>query len=345
MTPTRETSATPVSPADTLSAQGQALLDAARWLAGAGAAPFTAAVDLLARCAASGGSVLISGLGKSGLVGAKFAATLSSLGIPAHAVHPSEAAHGDLGRFRPQDTVICLSKSGQTDEVINLAAILRQDALPIISITAPAPGSPPSDLETLSTVSLRLPLDREAGEPRFVAPTTSTTLTMAIGDALALAVADRLQFTDAEFRRRHPGGSLGGLLRPVIEMLRFKAGQNLPLIPQGLSVADALCLADAPGRRPGAMVIIDPASRRLTGIFTDGDLRRLVLRQPAALNAPIESVMTRSPRTLPDTALVRDAVTMIREYRQDEIPVVGPQGQPVGILDVQDLIAMRLVKD
>lgn len=335
-----------VHPAQVLSAQADALRAASAWIGGSGAPDFARAVDLIVTCAQAGGTVLVSGLGKSGLVGAKIAATLSSLGIPAHAVHPSEAAHGDLGRFRRQDTVICLSKSGETDEVVNLAAILRQDGLPIIAITAPGPdAAAASSLERLATVALRIPLDREAGEPRFLAPTSSTTVTMAVGDAVALAAADRREFTDADFRRRHPGGALGGLLRPVVEMLRFKAGENLPLVPEGVSVSEALRRVDSPGRRPGAMVIVDPGSGRLTGIFTDGDLRRLVLRDPAGMDAPIETVMTRTPRTLPADALVRDAVAMIREFRQDEIPVVGPSGEPVGILDVQDLIAMRLVKD
>lgn len=338
--------------AQVLSAQADALAEASVWLAGPGAGAFSRAVDLVVACAESGGSVLVSGLGKSGLVGSKIAATLSSLGIPSHAVHPSEAAHGDLGRFRPQDTVICLSKSGETDEVVNLAAILRQDGLPIIAITAGDGGEPGavgrdgalSSLERLATVALRLPLRAEAGEPRFVAPTSSTTLTMAVGDALALASAERREFTDAEFRRRHPGGALGGLLRPVVEILRFRAGAGVPLVPEGKTVAEALRLADQPGRRPGALVVVD-TSGRLTGIFTDGDLRRLVLRDPGAMSARIESVMTRHPRTLSSDALVRDAVTMVRQFRQDEIPVVGPGGEPVGVLDVQDLIAMRLVKD
>jgi len=343
---------------DVLRAQSAALSDLAAWLGGSGAPAFERAVDLIVACSTSGGSVLISGLGKSGLVGAKIAATLSSLGITAHAVHPSEAAHGDLGRFRPQDTVICLSKSGETDEVVSLAATLRQDGLPIISITTlptaeigasrdpVCAGSPDrrSSLERLATVALLIPLDEEAGGPRFVAPTSSTTATMALGDALALAVAHRLDFTNADFRRRHPGGALGGLLRPIVEVLRFRAGENLPLVPEGVTVAEALRLADQTTRRPGALVIIDRQGR-LTGIFTDGDLRRLIGRDAGGLAKPIEAVMTRTPRTLGADALVRDAVNMIREFRQDEIPVVGATGQPVGVLDVQDLIAMRLVKD
>lgn len=335
--------------ARTLLEQGQVLRDLSAWIAGPGSADFERAVGLVADCADSGGTVLVSGLGKSGLVGAKVAATMSSLGITAHAVHPSEAAHGDLGRFRPQDTVVCLSKSGETDEVVSLAATLRQDGLPIISITTGStPPTPHADqrssLERLATVALRIPLETEAGAPLFVAPTSSTTATMALGDALAMAAARRRDFSDADFRRRHPGGSLGGLLRPVVEILRFRATENLPLVPEGVTVAEALRLADQTTRRPGAIVVVDRAGR-LTGIFTDGDLRRLIGREPAGLTKPIELVMTRTPRTLRADALVRDAVNMIREFRQDEIPVVGLTGEPVGILDVQDLIAMKLVKD
>lgn len=327
--------------------QADVLAGLAAVLAGSGAEAFERAVLLITRCADEGGSVLVSGLGKSGLVGAKIAATLSSLGIPAHSVHPSEAAHGDLGRFRRQDTVICLSKSGETEEVVNLAAILRQDGLPIIAITAgpTSEGDGASSLERLAMVVLRIPLDTEAGGSGFVAPTSSTTATMALGDALALAAARRRDFTEADFRRRHPGGSLGGLLRPVVDLLRFRAGENLPVVPEGVSVSEALRRTNQVGRRPGALVVIDPAAGRLTGIFTDGDLRRLIARDPAELSRPIESVMTRSPRTLGADALVRDAVAMVREFRQDEIPVIGPGSEPLGILDVQDLIAMRLVRD
>ncbi|MFN0131715.1 MAG: KpsF/GutQ family sugar-phosphate isomerase [Phycisphaerales bacterium] len=306
------------------------------------AEPFHQAAELLQRCADSGGTVLVTGLGKSGLIGAKLAATLASLGIPAHAVHPSEAAHGDLGRFRASDTVICLSHSGETDEVVNLAAVLRQDGLPIIAITRGSDPASPSSLERLATVSLATRVEIEAGHPDFAAPTSSTTAALALGDALALAVARRRHFTGEEFAKRHPGGALGGLLRPVTEVLRFRAGVNLPLTTPSMSVRQALHAAAGAGRRPGALLIAHES--RLVGIFTDGDLRRLILRDPAGLDRPLADVMTRNPRTLADSALVRDAVLMFRECRQDEIPVVDQHGAPVGILDVQDLIAMRLVR-
>ncbi len=305
---------------------------------------FTRAVGLITGCAEAGGTVLVSGLGKSGLVGAKISATLSSLGIPSHAVHPAEAAHGDLGRFRQNDTVICISHSGETDEVVDLAATLRQDGLPIIAISGGVHNAP-SSLERLATVSLRLGVLEEAGAPTLIAPTSSTTATMALGDALALCAARRRQFTEADFAKRHPGGSLGGLLRPVTDLLRFSVGKNFPVVGDELPVGEALRSATDSGRRPGALLLTDRDSGRLTGIFTDGDLRRLVLRDPGELAKPIRDVMTRNPRTLPHTALVRDAVRMVREFRADEIPVVDDELRPIGLLDVQDLIAMKLVKD
>ena len=306
---------------------------------------FERCVALLASCAAGGGTVQVTGLGKSGLVGAKIAATMSSLGIPSHTVHPTEAAHGDLGRFRPTDLVIAISYSGETDEVVDLCSILKQDGLPIIGICNGGAKGAPSSLERLATVTLRLELVAEAGAPHFVAPTSSTTATMALGDALALATARRMEFTDADFARRHPGGSLGSLLKPVRELLRYEIGKNLPAILDTLTVDAALREASRTARRPGAMLLIESATGRLSGIFTDGDLRRLVLADPARLQFAISDVMTRSPRTLPETALVRDAVRMVREHRQDEIPVVDAEGRPIGILDVQDLIAMKLVQD
>ncbi|MBX3377165.1 MAG: KpsF/GutQ family sugar-phosphate isomerase [Phycisphaeraceae bacterium] len=302
---------------------------------------FHKAVDLIETCANAGGTVLVTGLGKSGLIGSKISATLASLGIPSHAVHPSEAAHGDLGRFRPSDTVICLSYSGETHEVVNLAAVLRQDGLPIISITG-KPKPEPSSLERLATAAVSIGAVDEAAE--FAAPTCSTTATLALGDALALCAARRRNFTDRDFAKRHPGGSLGGLLKPVTEALRFTVGRNLPLIPEGVTVLQALERAEEKGRRPGAMLIVDSGGR-LTGIFTDGDLHRLILRDRGELNKPISDVMTRRPRSLRSSDLVRDAVKLVRESRLDEIPVVDDHGKPVGILDVQDLVAMKLVRE
>lgn len=342
----------PDTPADAANAsrvirhEAAALASLADWLDGDGRAAFDRAVDLLLACADAGGTVLLTGLGKSGHIGAKISATFASLGIPSHAVHPSEAAHGDLGRFRHADVAVALSFSGETDEVVNLAAILRQDGLAIVAITGGAfRGGEPSTLERLATITLRVGVREEAGGADLAAPTTSTTAMLALGDALALDAARRRNFTDRDFAKRHPGGSLGGLLRQVRDLMRFRAGENLPLIPEATTVREALRLASNVARRPGAMLLIEPASGRLAGIFTDADLRRLILREPGELDRPIREVMTRSPRTLHHAALVRDAVRMFREHRQDEIPILDDAGRPVGVLDVQDLIAMRLVRE
>lgn len=316
-------------------------------------ANFEQAVQLIVRCAEKGGTVLVSGMGKSGLIGAKISATLASLGIPSHCVHPSEAAHGDLGRFRESDTVIAISFSGETEEVVGLCGILRQDGLPIISITGgTAQSTGTSSLERLATVALRLGITREAGykedarlgDDHFVAPTCSTTATLALGDALALCAARERNFTSQDFARRHPGGALGGLLRPVTDVMRAVAGKNLPLVNCARTVNESLEEASKVARRSGALLLVDDVGK-LAGIFTDGDVRRLVVKDRTALDRPIREVMTKSPRTLSDASLVRDAVQMIREHRQDEIPIVDNAGKPVGLLDVQDLIAMRLIKD
>ena len=343
-TPPATLKSEPEFASEILRSESDALDALAARIAGPMAKQFTHAVDLICTCADTGGNVLVSGLGKSGLVGSKISATLSSLGIPSHPVHPAEAAHGDLGRFRSTDTVICISASGQTQEVVDLASILKQDGLPIIAIVN-ADSADASALARLATVTLTLGISHEAGHPHFVAPTSTTTATMALGDALSLAAARRRCFTDADFARRHPGGSLGGLLRPVTDVLRFEVGKNLPLIPDTSTVREALQIAAQVGRRPGAIVLVDQATGRLSGIFTDADVRRLILREPSELDHPISGVMTRSPRTLPSSAIVRDAVLLVRETRADEIPVIDESGRPVGVLDVQDLFTMRLVRD
>lgn len=300
---------------------------------------FHAAVGLIVTCVQKHGTVLLSGLGKSGLIAAKISATLTSLGITSHFVHPAEAAHGDLGSFRPSDLCIALSYSGETEEVIALASILRQDGIPVIGIAA---GTRDSGLKHASTVLLSLGDCEDNLSP---APMASTTAQLALGDALALCASARLRFTDEDFAKRHPGGALGAMLKPVVEILRFRTDNATLLpVPDSISVADALKRGEAIARRPGAVVLVN-AEGKLSGLFTDGDLRRLVLKNPAALAEPIARHMTRSPGRLRADQLVRDAVRMVREHRRDEIPVVDADDRPVGLLDVQDLVAMKLVRD
>lgn len=310
---------------------------------------FHQAVSIIVACADAGGNVLISGLGKSGVIGQKIAATLASLGIPAHFVHPAEAAHGDLGRFRPADVCLLLSYSGETTEVINLAALLRQDGIPLIGVCRgsggerTARGEAGSHLERLCGVVLRI---GNCDDPTISpAPTCSTTAMLALGDCLALCAARRRNFTDTDFAKRHPGGLLGEMLRPVTDILRFVVGRNIVPVNDHLSVRSALATADNSGvRRPGALLLTSAETGALTGIFTDADLRRLIERSTADLDRPIHELMTRSPQVLSSDALVRDAVQLVRESRRDEVPVVDAAGRPVGILDVQDLVALRLVQ-
>lgn len=297
------------------------------------------AVDLITHAADDGGSVLVTGLGKSRIIGTKISATLASLGVPSHDVHPSDAMHGDLGRIRPKDVLLALSNSGETEEVVAMASIVKQDGIPVISITS---GDGTSALARLATVALSMGQITEASHVGL-APTCSTTATLALGDALSLAIARRRAFTSDQFARHHPGGTLGGLLRPVTDVLRFTTGHNLPLIEGGVTLREALARASELNRRPGALMVVDEGGR-LAGIFTDGDLRRTIITEPQRLDEPIRDAMTPSPMTLVSDALVRDAVRLVREHRRDEIPVVDHDGTPIGLLDVQDLIALRLVE-
>ncbi len=300
---------------------------------------FHDAVDLILK---TRGAVVVTGLGKSGLIGHKISATFASTGTPSHVLHPTEAVHGDLGRVRGEDMVLALSYGGSTPEVVSLVTILRQDQVPVIAIV----GKADSDLARLATVCLCVGEMPEAC-PLNLAPTASTTAMLALGDALALTVCRRRDFGVRDFHKVHPGGALGHQLMPVMSALRLKAGQNLPVVHGGIPVQAALKEAESfavGGRRVGALLIVDD-NGRLAGIFTDGDLRRRVIQKgSAALGDPIDTVMARHPAALPHTALVRDAVQLAREHRFDEIPVVDDDGRPVGLLDVQDLIALKVIE-
>jgi len=305
---------------------------------------FHKAVDLIlhATTPERHGSVIVTGLGKSHFVGQKISATFASLGTPSHFLHPTEAMHGDLGRIRRNDVVLALSHSGTTEEVVTLATILRQDSVPVVAIT----GKRESDLARMATLTLYIGDITEAC-PHNLAPTASTTATLALGDALALAVSRRRDFDVEDFKRYHPGGGLGRQLMPVMEAMRFRVGQNLPLIRTDAPVQDAFDSAEkaaAGSRRAGALLIVDQAGK-LVGIFTDGDLRRTFIGHGSgAWREPIGQFMTRSPRCLAQTALVRDAVQLVRELRIDEVPVVDGEGKPLGLIDVQDLVALKVIE-
>ena len=299
---------------------------------------WTKAIDILQGCT---GHVVFSGMGKSGLVGAKLSATFSSIGQPSHVVHPAEAVHGDLGAIKNNDVVILMSYSGTTEEVLNLAAILRTDQVARIGISS----SDDSPLAKLCDVHLSTGSVTEAC-PLNLAPTASTTATLAIGDALGLAVSRRRNFTADDFHKHHPGGMLGVGLRSITDILRFKVGVNLPTVHKSTLVGEAL-LAAKPSthtRRAGAILLVDD-NDKLVGIFTDGDLRRLVIDDAEPMKRIIGEVATANPRRLDTSALVRDAKQLVTEYRVDEIPVVDDHNKPIGLIDVQDLIALKVVSE
>ena len=305
------------------------------------AARWAKAVNLIDTCT---GHVVVSGMGKSGLIGAKISATLASVGVPSHVVHPADAVHGDLGRIRREDVVLLLSFSGGTEEVVNLGAILRTDGVTRIGISR----SHDSRLAALCDVHLALGDLDEAGN-LALAPTTSTTATLACGDALALAVAHRRAFTEEDFQRRHPGGALGAVLRPVEEVLRFRVGDggNLSTCHVDASVQSALEAAESQAtstntRHAGALLVVDD-NGMLAGILTDGDLRRLALSDSAFLTRTMGAVMTANPMSIPAKARVAEARSLITEHRIDELPVVDDDGRPVGLVDVQDLLAPRII--
>ncbi len=297
---------------------------------------FDAAVSRLLACE---GTVIASGMGKSGIIAQKLSATLASTGTPSHYLHPTEALHGDLGRIRQRDVLVLLSYGGRTEEALSLAAIARQDRVATLAITARADNH----LAQVADVPLAVGDITEAC-PHNLAPTASTTAMLAVSDALALAVSRRRNFSEDEFHKRHPGGSLGRQMLPIVDVLRFRAGENLPMVREDRTTDEVLAEAGRFPRRAGAVLLVDD-NGTLTGIFTDADLRRLLVEEgPAILRQPVHRLMTRAPRALRETGRVQDAVQLIRESRVDEIPVVDGEGRPVGLVDVQDLVALKVVE-
>lgn len=283
---------------------------------------FGRALDLLA---AATGRIVVTGMGKSGHVGRKIAATLASTGSPALFVHPAEASHGDLGMITPSDAVLALSNSGETPELSDILAYARRFAIPLVAVT----GRAESALARHADVALLLPAAPEAC-PMGLAPTTSTTLMLALGDAIAVALLARKGFTATDFRVFHPGGKLGRRLLHVRELMH--TGAEVPLAPAGTRMDEALVRMTA--GRFGCLGLTDAAGR-LAGIITDGDLRRHM--EPGLLERRAEEVMTRNPRTIGSQALAAEALREMNERRITALFVVE-DGRPVGILHVHDLL-------
>ena len=295
---------------------------------------FEQAVEIVLGCR---GRIVVTGMGKAGFIAQKLSATFASTGTPSHYMHPAEALHGDLGRVTKQDVIIALSNSGETEEITRLLPALKRLGTPIIAITSRVETS----LGSAATAVLDIG-DIEEACPMGLAPTASAVALLALGDALAMAVLRERPFTEEDYAAIHPAGKLGQRLRKVGEVMR-KGSQN-PVISENASLKDALdIMTQAPGR-PGATSITDGLGR-LVGIFTDGDLRRLVQDGMTDFSVLVSEIMTRSPRTVRPDMLALDAAQILRDKQIDQVPVVDEFNRPIGLLDVQDLLAARIVGD
>lgn len=307
-----------------IQAEGEALADLASQLT----TDFPKAVDYIYHCQ---GAVVVSGMGKAGLIGQKLSATFSSTGTRSHFLHPAEAMHGDLGRIHTSDVALILSQSGSTEEVVRILPSLRRWNIPIVAITAHE-GSP---VGRAAAVVLPLGKLREAC-PLGLAPSTSTTAMLALGDALALVASRRRGFRREDFAQFHPGGSLGRQLCDVDDEMR-------PLDECRVGSADwtireVFTRLRSKGRRTGAIMLVDD-QERLVGIFTDSDLARLLeQRRDDAFDQPIHGAMIARPITIQAGRPLAEAVAVMRQRRISELPVINDRGEPVGLLDITDLL-------
>ncbi|HEX4796270.1 MAG TPA: KpsF/GutQ family sugar-phosphate isomerase [Humisphaera sp.] len=295
---------------------------------------FDRAVQLILDCP---GSVLVSGIGKAGYVARKLSASFSSTGTPSHFLNPAEALHGDLGRLRPGDVVLILSHSGESDEILRMLSVIKKLSHPVIAMTATAGNS----LARFSDVVLKLGKIEEAC-PLGLAPSASTTAMMALGDALFLAVMKRREFTADQFALYHPAGQLGRRLIRVKEAMTFRLGENLPVASDRLTVGQVLQEVSRIKRRSGAVILVDD-SGKMSGLMTDGDLRRVIVgNESAALARPVREVMTRGAKRISGDALASEAMALMRQHRFDELPVIDDQERPIGLIDIQDLVVLRM---
>ena len=278
---------------------------------------------------ACSGRIVVVGMGKSGHIGGKIAATLASTGTPAFFVHPGEASHGDLGMITAQDVVLALSNSGETDEILTILPIIKRLNVPLVALT----GNPDSTLGHQATVCLDVGVAREAC-PLGLAPTASTTAALAMGDALAVALLEAVGFGADDFARSHPAGRLGRRLLLLVDDL-LHTGGDLPVIDESALVADALLEMSA--KRLGMTAVVD-AEGRLTGIFTDGDLRRGLDRDIDVHATRVVEAMTRDCKTVAPGTLAAEALQMMQTHKINALLVVDAQHRPVGALNIHDLL-------
>jgi arabinose-5-phosphate isomerase len=297
---------------------------------------FDRAVQLILDCPAS---LLTSGVGKAGHVARKLSASFSSTGTPSHFLNPAEAVHGDLGAVRKGDVVLILSASGESDEILRMLSVLKKLNHPVIAITSTATSA----LARGADIVLELGKIEEAC-PLGLAPSASTTAMAALGDALFLSVMQQRNFSAEEFALYHPAGQLGRKLLKVKEAMTFRIGENLPVSSDRLTIAQVLHEVSRIKRRSGAVVLTDEKGK-VSGIFSDGDLRRAVTDTDvgASLARPMAEVMTRNPKRIAGEQLASAAMAIMREHRIDELPVVDEEDRPIGLIDIQDLVMLRML--
>jgi arabinose-5-phosphate isomerase len=292
---------------------------------------FDRAVAIVLACR---GRVVVTGMGKAGLIGQKISATMASTGTPSHWVHPAEAIHGDLGRVSKDDVLIALSNSGETEELTRLLPVIKRIGTPLIALT----GNVKSTLAKHADSVLDVHVEREACTLNL-APTSSTTAMLAMGDALAVVVAERKGFQEKDFALLHPGGSLGRrLLLQVRDLMR--TGASHPIVRERAKVREVLLAITK--ARAGCASVVNPRGQ-LTGIFTDGDLRRHLEHPGTLAEQQVGQVMTRHPKTIGPEALAAEALRVLREHRIDELVVIDARQRPMGLLDVQDLLKAGFV--
>jgi arabinose-5-phosphate isomerase len=281
------------------------------------------------------GRIVITGMGKSGHIGNKIAATLASTGSPAFFMHPGEASHGDLGMITPKDVVVALSNSGETDEILTILPLIKRMKVPLITLT----GNPGSRLATAADVNLDVSVEKEAC-PLGLAPTASTTAALAMGDALAISLLEERGFTSDDFALSHPGGRLGRrLLLHISDIMHGKEG--IPAVAADATLGQALLEMSNKGL--GMTTIVD-ADGKLLGVFTDGDLRRLMDHTHVDVhNMQVADHMTTSPRHVRGDMLAAEALQMMEQYKINALPVVNADNIVVGAMNFQDLLKAGVV--
>lgn len=295
---------------------------------------FEEVVRLILECS---GSVIVSGMGKAGIVGNKISATLASTGTASHFLHPAEAVHGDLGRVQTNDIVLALSHSGESEEIVRLIEPLKQREIKLISVV----GDPKSRLAIHSDIVLSMGMLTEAC-PLGVAPSVSTTCLLALGDALALTTMKSREFGAEDYARFHPAGALGRKLLTVGQTMWFTPDEPLPVANLGDTVEQMLSKNEMTKRR-GAVMVIRPDGK-LAGIITDADIRRLLEKTGAgAFSVKCSDLMTPDCKRVTEETLAAEAMAIFHKYRIDELPVVNAAGKPVGLIDVQDIVAIKIV--